>query len=172
MEESTQATPAQIEEQFQELAPLNIIRTETVLSKLPIHNLAKKGTINIHIIQKNQQGKVELLWKVSPSRDYGEPRALAYKLDTIVINRRLDEAGRPLPGIIRLGSLRELAQELGLGSDTATVRKALLQNASAFITAKLTYKGNDKRERRLETGFTRSEEHTSELQSLRHLVCR
>jgi hypothetical protein len=155
MEESTQATPAQIEEQFQELAPLNIIRTETVLSKLPIHNLAKKGTINIHIIQKNQQGKVELLWKVSPSRDYGEPRALAYKLDTIVINRRLDEAGRPLPGIIRLGSLRELAQELGLGSDTATVRKALLQNASAFITAKLTYKGNDKRERRLETGFTR-----------------
>ena len=155
MEETTQATPAQIEEQFQELAPLNIIRTETVLSKLPIHNLAKKGTINIHIVQKNPQGKVELLWKVSPSRDYGEPRQLAYKLDTIVINRRLDEAGRPLPGIIRLGSLRELAQELGLGSDTATVRKALLQNASAFITAKLTYKGNDKRERRLETGFTR-----------------
>jgi hypothetical protein len=155
MEESTQATPTQIEEQFQELAPLNIIRTETVLSKLPIHNLAKKGTINIHIVQKNQQGKIDLLWQVSPSRDYGEPRALAYKLDTIVINRRLDEASRPLPGIIRLGSLRELAQELGLGSDTATVRKALLQNASAFITAKLTYKGNDKRERRLETGFTR-----------------
>jgi hypothetical protein len=136
-------------------APLNIIRTETVLSTLPVHNLAKKGTIKIHIEQKNPQGEVKLLWEVSPSRDYGEPRQLAYKLDTTVINRRLDEAGRPLPGIIRLGSLRELARELGLGSDTATVRKALLQNASAFITAKLTYKGNDKRERQLETGFTR-----------------
>src|ERR1039457_7567076 len=132
MEESTQATPAQIEEQFQELAPLNIIRTETVLSKLPIHNLAKKGTINIHIIQKNQQGKVELLWKVSPSRDYGEPRALAYKLDTIVINRRLDEAGRPLPGIIRLGSLPELAPELGLGRGNAHGPQTPPPNAKAF----------------------------------------
>ena len=110
MEESTQATPAQIEEQFQELAPLNIIRTETVLSKLPIHNLAKKGTINIHIIQKNNQGKVELLWKVSPSRDYGEPRALAYKLDTIVINRRLDEAGDADEAL--LGHLLLVAGEL------------------------------------------------------------
>ena len=83
-------------------APLNIIRTETVLSTLPVHNLAKKGTIKIHIEQKNPQGEVKLLWEVSPSRDYGEPRQLAYKLDTTVINRRLDAAGRPLPGIIRL----------------------------------------------------------------------
>src|SRR6266567_1992854 len=128
MEETTAATPAQIEEQLQELAPLNIIRTETVLSRLPIHNLAKKGSINIQIVQKDANGKVALLWKVSPSRDYGEPRALAYKLDTIVINRRIDEQGRPLPKILRLGSLRDVAQELELGSDTASARKALLQN--------------------------------------------
>src|SRR5947209_1261598 len=129
MEESTPATPSEIEEQFSDLVPLNIIRTETVLSKLPIHNLAKKGTINIHIVHKDERGKTDLLWKVSPNRDYGEPRALAYKLDTIVINRRIDKEGRPLGTTIRLGSLRELAQELGLGSDTAAVRKALYQNA-------------------------------------------
>jgi hypothetical protein len=155
MEENTQVTPAEIEEQLLSLAPLNVIRTETVLSRLPIHNLAKKGSVNIHIVRKDTQGRVDLLWKVSPSRDYGEPRSLAYKLDTIAINRRIDEQGRPLPKIIRLGSLRELAQELELGSDTATVRKALLQNASAFITAKLTYKSNDGRLCRLETGFSR-----------------
>jgi hypothetical protein len=155
MEETTNATPAEIEEQLQDLTPLNIIRTETVLSRLPIHNLAKKGSINIQIIQKDKNGKVDLLWKVSPSRDYGEPRALAYKLDTIVINQRIDEQGRPLPKTLRLGSLRDVAQELELGSDTASARKALLQNASAFITAKLTYKANDGRVRRLETGFAR-----------------
>ena len=31
------------------LAPLTIIRTETVLSRLPIHNLAKKGRVHIHM---------------------------------------------------------------------------------------------------------------------------
>jgi hypothetical protein len=30
-------------DKFTALAPLNIIRTETVLSKLPVHNLSKKG---------------------------------------------------------------------------------------------------------------------------------
>src|SRR5262249_16883176 len=92
---------------------------------------------------------------VSPNRDYGEPRQLAYKLDTIVINRRIEQADKPLSPVLRLGSLRELAHELKLGSDTALVRKALLQNASAFITAKLSYKTADGHTRRLETGFTR-----------------
>src|ERR1700733_4749037 len=97
-----------------EAATLDIIRTETVLSRLPVHNLAKKGTIKISIIKKTETGEVELLWNVSPSRDYGEPRQLAYKLDTIVINQRIDEAGRPLPKMLRLGSLGEICNELGV----------------------------------------------------------
>lgn len=142
-------------ENTSDLAPLDIIRTETVLSKLPLHNLAKRGSISIRIIKKNDQGELELLWKVSPSRDYGEPKQLAYKLDTIVINRRIDEEGRPLPKLIRLGSLREIARELGLGGDTETIKKALHQNASAYIVPKLKYKAVDGTERRLETGFSR-----------------
>jgi hypothetical protein len=31
----------------QESASLDIIRTETVLSRLPVHNLARKGSISI-----------------------------------------------------------------------------------------------------------------------------
>ena len=96
-----------------EAAALDIIRTETVLSRLPVHNLAKKGSIKIRILQKTESGEIELLWDISPSRDYGEPRQLAYKLDTIVINQRIDEAGRPLPKILRLGSLNEICDELG-----------------------------------------------------------
>jgi len=42
---------------------LDIIRTETVLSKLPVHNLAKKGSISIQIVKKTESGEVELLWK-------------------------------------------------------------------------------------------------------------
>src|SRR5689334_18403894 len=82
------------------ITPLDAIRTETVLSRLPIHNLSKKGRVDIHIMKKNERGEVELNWKVIPNPTIGEPRQLAYKLDTIVINRRLDEAPRPIPEII------------------------------------------------------------------------
>lgn len=141
----TQSQPSHLPAtpQEQDLAPLNIIRTETVLSKLPIHNLAKKGSINVRIIKKNDQGQIELLWKISPSRDHGEPRQLAYKLDTIVINRRLDELGRPLPKIIPLGSWRQICRDLGLqptGQNIDCIKKSLLQNAFAGITAILSYK--------------------------------
>ena len=75
----------------QSLAPLQIIRTETVISRLPIHNLVKGGTVNIQITQRNENGKVSLHWEVSPSNKYGHPGQLAYKLDTIIINRIIDE---------------------------------------------------------------------------------
>ena len=142
-----------------EAATLDIIRTETVLSRMPVHNLAKKGSISIKILKKTAAGEVELLWQISPSRDYGEPRQLAYKLDTIIINQRIDEAGRPLPKMLRLGSLNEVCAELNLathaGQNAKDLKRAFLQNASAFITAKFNYKGNDGSERRLEAAFTR-----------------
>jgi hypothetical protein len=127
----------------QESAALDFIRTETVLSRLPVHNLAKKGNVNIQIIKTGADGKIELKWIVSYSDRYGQARQLAYKLDTIVINHHIDEQGRPLPKMICLGSLRDVADQLDLGGDTNKVRRALRQNASAFITAKFEYRGND-----------------------------
>ena len=53
------------------LAPLNIIRTETVLSKLPIHNLANDKRVNIQITKKNERGQAEVYWKVSANEEYG-----------------------------------------------------------------------------------------------------
>ena len=139
----------------QESAALDIIRTETVLSRLPIHNLAKKGNVNIQILKTGPDGKVELKWIVSYSDRYGQARQLAYKLDTIVINHHIDEQGRPLPKMICLGSLRDVADQLDLGGDTNKVRRALRQNASAFITAKFEYRGNDGTKKTLEADFTR-----------------
>jgi hypothetical protein len=139
----------------QEPATLDIIRTETVLSRLPIHNLAKKGNVNIQILKTAADGKLELKWIVSYSDRYGQARQLAYKLDTIVINHHIDEQGRPLPQMICLGSLRDIADELDLGGDTNKVRRALRQNASAFITAKFEYRGNDGTKKTFEADFTR-----------------
>jgi hypothetical protein len=138
-----------------DLAPLQVIRTETVLSKLPIHNLSKTGSFEIQIVRKNDRGEVELRWEVSYSSRYGPPRQLAYKIDTIVVNRRIDEQGRPVPKVIRLGSLRDIARELDLGGDTNNARKALRQNAFTGISARLTYRGIDGSERKIEADFTR-----------------
>ncbi len=143
----------------EELLPaLNIIRSETVLSKLPIHNLSKKGTIDIRIARKNAAGDIELLWSVSPSRAHGEPRQLAYKIDTLLINRRIDNTGRPLPHRLRLGSMKEICCELELpvsGRSYAEIKRALMQNAFAGVTAKVRYRGMDGRERTLEAAFNR-----------------
>ena len=139
-----------------DLAPLSIIRTETVLSRLPIHNLAKKGKVDIQINRKNDQGEVDLRWEVSYNDRYGQPRQLAYKLDTLIINRRIDELGRPLPKLIKLDSLRKIAEELEFPtSHTNHIKKAILQNSLAAINAKLLYKSNDGTERHLEATFTR-----------------
>jgi cell division septum initiation protein DivIVA len=141
-----------------ELAPLNIIRTETVFSKLPVHCLSKKGRVDIRILQKGAKGDVRLKWQVSFNERYGQARQLAYKLETLVINRRIDESPRPLPIVIRIGSLKEVCKYLGVtesGKNVRDLRIAFLQNASAFIDAQLNYRDRDGVERRIEAGFTR-----------------
>ncbi len=137
----------------QSLAPLQIIRTETVISRLPIHNLVKGGTVNIQITQRNENGKVSLHWEVSPSNKYGHPGQLAYKLDTVIINRIIDEIGRPVPRMIKIGTLNRLCGELG--SQKNELKRALQQNASTTISAKLAYKGKDGSEKKLEAIFSR-----------------
>lgn len=138
-----------------ELLPFNAIRIETALSRFPVHRLAKRGGISIDIREITDKGEVRTKWKVSHNSEYGQPGALAYKLDTLIINRRIDEARPSIPNLIKLGSLREIAEELGLGGDTNKIRKALLQNVGALITAKVSYKGTDGIERIAEISDTR-----------------
>jgi hypothetical protein len=142
-----------------EAASLEFIRTETVLSRLPVHNLAKQGRVNIQIVKTTPTGEVELKWEVSYSDRYGQARQLAYKLDTIIINQRIEEAGRPLPKLLRIGSLNDICAELNLathaGQNSKDLKRAFLQNASAFITAKFDYRANDGTERHVEAGVTR-----------------
>jgi hypothetical protein len=136
-----------------ELAPLNRIRVETTLSRYPIHRLAKKGTINIDL-----QGDADVKWEVTYNSKHGQPGPLAYKLDTLIVNRRLDELGRPLPEIVKIGSLSEICRSLGShtnGSNISDVKRAFLQNAFAAITAKVRGKTKTGREKWFEIGYTR-----------------
>ncbi len=146
------------EQQNAELLPLHSIRTETVLSRFPIHRLAKRGTINIEVKELTGTGELKTTWEVDYPKKLGQPGPLAYKVDTLIINRRLEESLRPIPSVVRLGSLSEICRELGMpssGKNTNDVKRALLQNAGAFITAKRTYKGADSGERTAEISDTR-----------------
>jgi hypothetical protein len=138
------------------LAPLDIIRTETVFSRLPIHQLSKKGKIDIRIIRREcDGGQISLYWKVSPNPEFGEPRQLAYRLDKLIIDRRIDEIGRPVPRLIRLGSLHSIAEKLGLKRDTNELKRIFRQNALLGITARVKYRNTQGREESVDATFTR-----------------
>src|SRR3954447_509096 len=87
-----------------DLSPLNTIRVETALSRWPVHRLARRGSIDISIQEGAKHGD-QMSWEVDYSKKHGQPGPLAYKLDTLIINRRIEEARRPVPRALRLGSL-------------------------------------------------------------------
>jgi hypothetical protein len=143
------------ERAFAEVIP---IRTETVLSQFPLHRLSKsKEPLEIHITKENARGKAVTTWKVSPSREYGEPGILAYKIDTLIINRFIDDLRPNIPEVVKLGSLRDICRvlEISEGRNREKIKDALSQNAFAGITANLTYTGHDRRERTFEFRSTR-----------------
>jgi hypothetical protein len=141
---------------IEKFTPKEIIRTETALSRFPIHRLSKKGSIHISIKVAKPNGELKTQWNVSHNSEYGQPSPLAYKLDTLIINRKIEEEGKPLPKLIRLGSLTEIAQQAGSGEkNTNAVKRALLQNAFAAIRAKFSYKTKGGQEAFAEIADTR-----------------
>src|SRR5262249_57550865 len=84
---SSAPSPAPRRSQPPGCASLSILRTETVLSRFPIHNLTKHGPVTIRIRRTNAYGELEVRWEVSYNEHYGPPGALPSKLDTLVINR-------------------------------------------------------------------------------------
>ncbi len=139
-----------------ELYPLNPVRVETAFSRYPIHKLVKQKNVFIEIQERDGDGEVSAKWEVSYNSKHGQPGQLAYKVDSLVVNRRIDEKARPLPSVIKLGSLRDIATETGTNvANTNAVKKALFQNAAAFINASVKYTGSDKEEYSIEFAGTR-----------------
>src|SRR5262245_38647101 len=96
-------------------------RVEAVLSKLPIHILNDEHIEANSDVPQIKIQKPGLSWEVSPGR-WGMPGSLAYKIDSIFINHRIDENRPAIPKVIKLGSSREILRELGMaesGTNTA-----------------------------------------------------
>lgn len=142
-----------------DLIPQNTIRIETALSRFPVHKLARqRGNITIDIRETTSAGEIKTKWEVTYNSKHGQPGPLAYKVDSLVVNRRIDDERPAIPKIIKLGSLSEICRELRMpasGKNTNHVKKALRQNAFAGITAKITYRATDGAERSIEADFTR-----------------
>lgn len=146
-----------IEESENQIAQIIPIRTETVLSQYPLHRLSKDcQPLQVCFTKTNEKGKVTTTWKVSPNPEYGEPGILAYKLDTLVINRRIDELRRDIPELLCIGSWTEIQELLGVRTrNLKALKNAFSQNAGALIIAKLEYAGKDGRNRVIELRSTR-----------------
>jgi hypothetical protein len=141
-----------------DIARIIPIRTETAINQFPFYRLSKgKEPVRIAIVTESKRGKVSTRWEVSANQKYGHPGSLAYKLDTLLINRLIDEMRPNVPEFLKLGSLRDIATELNCGRDTNLIKKALHQNASAYITADLFFQGNDGTEKEFKFGATRYE---------------
>src|SRR5215831_1983252 len=139
-------------------AEFSAIWVESVMAKLPLHTLSTQGQMQVRIEKRDEGGEISLLWQVSPSSQFGEPRHLAYRLDTLIINKRIDEAGPPTPKVIRLGSLRSICREMGLtesGHNFIDIKQALSQNAGTTIKARLFYSDREGGQRKLEAVFNR-----------------
>lgn len=150
--------------EVRDLAPIVRMGVESELSKYPVHNLSRKDPINIEIRETNEKGQILVKWEVAYSnRSGGRPGPLAYKVDTMVLNRRIDEARKvdasgniiPIPEVLPLGSLLEIAKILKLHRNTNTVKQALRQNVGIIINAKIKQKLADGTTRSLEAEFSR-----------------
>ena len=146
-----------------DIQPIVRIGVESELSKFPVHNLSQRDSINIEIRETNDKGQITVQWEVSYNNRLGRAGPLAYKVDVTVLNRRIDEARQVdifgntilIPEVLRIGSLKEIADMLHMGWDTNSVKLALRKNVGIIITAKIKQKRSDGTERALEATFSR-----------------
>ena len=158
MNKKTSLAASEIDDSEEISTQIIPIRTETVLSQYPLHRLSKGGEpLALCIVKTNERGRVKTNWEVSANPKYGEPGILAYKVDTLVINRIIDQLRPNIPELVRIGTLNEIGDQLGRKRtrNTTPIAEALSQNAGALITAKIEYAGNDGRSRTLELRSTR-----------------
>lgn len=72
-----------------EILPQSTIRIETAFSRFPIHKLSRRGNISIEIREETTTGELKTRWEVDYPRKAGQPGPLAYKVDTLIVNRRI-----------------------------------------------------------------------------------
>lgn len=149
-----------VAEQLSLIEPPQIVpmRMHTCFALYPFWLPSRNGYQDITIRFVDRRGKTTTYWAVTFDARYGPPRELAYDIDSLIIARRFDELGRPLPSLVPLGSMRAICKELGLqinGKNFQNIRLALAQNQWAQITADIQYTAKDGMARRFNANFNR-----------------
>ncbi len=140
-----------------QLVRIAAIRVEPLLSSYPFHQLAKRAQGGISLRTPADDGEINTSWEVTANSKYGHPGPLAFKIDKLIVDRRIDQVGKPLPELICLGSFRDICHnlEITVGSNVSKIKKAILQNVTAVITAKIQHRDRSGRERKIEIAGTR-----------------
>ena len=138
-----------------ELTPFDITRNQTPFLRFPFHFLSP----DVKEIKFETQTDLDVTkekWELVPNPSIGIPKALSYNIDKIVIEKRIYEAGKPLPSFIQIGSLREIAKELGNTSpETSKIRKALEQNSAMTVRGKIEVTDFNKKKRKIDISGSR-----------------
>ena len=101
-----------------------------------------RGMIRIEEMVHTKEGTVELLWEVSRHLDRKFPGELAAKIHRQVVERIVSETRKPISGLIRLGSYRDICNMLGTkytGKMAAAIKEALRDVQFTGIRAKWTF---------------------------------
>lgn len=147
-------------EQLALIEPPQIVpmRMHTCFALYPFWLPSRNGYQDITIRFADRNGKITTYWAVTFDSRYGPPRELAYDIDSLIIARRFDELGRPLPSLVPLGSMRAICKELGLqinGKNFKNIRLALAQNQWAQISADIQYTATNGMASRFNANFNR-----------------
>lgn len=135
----------------QDLSITETLRSEFHLLKFPFFDLSprasKKDRIEIREIEETEEGKIEILWKVSRNIDANFPASFARKIHKEIVEKILNGAKRPVPRLIKLGSVRQICRDLNIaisGKSLKEIKKALQDIKGATIEAKGTFRQKEK----------------------------
>lgn len=126
-------------------------KSEFHFLKFPFFDLSprasKKDKIEIKEKEITEEGEIEVLWKVVRGLERDFPSILARRIHKEVIEKILNNTKKPIPRLIKLGSLRNICREMnitGSGRNFEKIKKALKDIKSAEIEAKGTFRQREK----------------------------
>ncbi len=141
------------------LAPLSTMRTETVLSRFPMHHRTTREWVTLPIRRPTAHGARACRWAVSDNEHDGPARQLASTRDTIVLHQRRDTVPRPLPSVRTVRSMSHVGGMRSVetsGRQQTARHHACHHHARASLVASHRSHSRDGTERTVQTGCTRS----------------
>ena len=127
------------------------LRSEFHFLKFPFFDLcprlSKKDRIEIKEIGKTKDVEIEIVWRVVRSIDSDFPSSFARKIHRKVIEKTMNNFKKPIPRLLRLGSLWQICKKADLvpsGKIYKEIRKALKDIKTATIEAKGTFRQKEK----------------------------